>query len=254
MAQDEAILDAVSVGIAPPTLRFYSWNPACISLGNAQPVEDLDLDRLRARGWEYVRRLSGGRSILHTDEVTYSISLPATHPMLEGGIVESYRRLSLGLSAGLSFLSLDIHVEKEIDVTPEDRQNPVCFEVPSHYELTVAGKKIVGSAQVRRKAGALQHGTIPCEGDISRICEVLRWESEGARSAARKRVQARAATLKQSGASEFQFEKVARAIENGFSQALNIQFERQTISSEEVQRAEELLATRYRNPRWAGRR
>ena len=254
MAQDEAILDAVGLGKAPPTLRFYSWNPACISLGNAQPVEDLDLNRLRARGWEYVRRLSGGRSILHTDEVTYSISLPAKHPLLAGGIVESYKRLSLGLSAGLSLLGLDIHVEKEVDVTPKDRENPVCFEVPSHYELTVAGKKIVGSAQVRRKSGALQHGTVPCKGDISRICEVLRWESEEARSAARKRIQARAATLKQSGASEFQFGKVAGALENGLTRALNIQFKRQTLTPDEYQRTEELLETRYRNLNWTERR
>src|SRR2546423_5590703 len=84
MAIDEAILESVGAGHAPPTLRFYSWQPACLSLGYAQHIRDADLDRLRANGWGLVRRPTGGRAILHTDELTYSITLPEAHPIMAG--------------------------------------------------------------------------------------------------------------------------------------------------------------------------
>ena len=73
MAVDEAILEGVGRAEFPATLRLYAWEPACLSLGYAQPLEDVDVPRLQARGWELVRRPTGGRAILHTDEITYSV-------------------------------------------------------------------------------------------------------------------------------------------------------------------------------------
>ena len=70
MAVDEAILEHLGRGEALPTLRLYAWTPACLSLGQAQPFADVDRLRLARRGWEMVRRLTGGRAILHTDELT----------------------------------------------------------------------------------------------------------------------------------------------------------------------------------------
>src|SRR5258707_11959212 len=97
MAIDEAILEAVGQGNSAPTLRLYRWNPPCLSLGYAQPIEDADLERIQARGWQVVRRLTGGRAILHTDELTYSVALPLDHPLVAGTILDSYRRLSSAL-------------------------------------------------------------------------------------------------------------------------------------------------------------
>src|SRR6478672_8785960 len=68
MAIDEAILEAVGRGDTPPTLRLFRWQPACLSLGYAQPAADADMDRIKAHGWDIVRRMTGGRAILHTDE------------------------------------------------------------------------------------------------------------------------------------------------------------------------------------------
>ena len=78
MAVDEAILEQTGRGESPPTLRLYDWQPACLSLGYAQPFADVDVDRLKERGWELVRRPTGGRAILHVDELTYSVSAPAS--------------------------------------------------------------------------------------------------------------------------------------------------------------------------------
>ena len=77
MAVDQAIMEAVAEERVPPTLRFYAWEPACLSLGYMQPVADVGRHHLAARGWDLVRRMTGGRAILHADELTYSVALPA---------------------------------------------------------------------------------------------------------------------------------------------------------------------------------
>ena len=97
MALDESILEHIHRGDSIPTLRLYAWNPACLSLGHAQPHADVDSARLRAHGWDVVRRLTGGRAILHTDELTYSVTAPAADPRVAGTVLESYRRRPPGL-------------------------------------------------------------------------------------------------------------------------------------------------------------
>jgi len=192
MAIDDAILTAVAAGEAPPTLRFYLWKPACLSLGYGQRAREVDLERLRERGYDLVRRPTGGRAILHTRELTYSLALPIDHPIAAGGIVDSYRRISEALLIGLRELGLQAQADR---INGDAVLTPVCFETPSHYEITVGGKKLIGSAQVRRKCGILQHGSLPLVGDIAGICDVLAYPDETARQASKRDVRAHAATL-----------------------------------------------------------
>jgi len=98
MAVDEAILEAVGREAVPATLRLYSWQPACLSLGYAQPSEDVDQEALRKRGWELVRRPTGGKAILHTDEITYSVIGPEYDERLSGGVLESYLKTFTGFN------------------------------------------------------------------------------------------------------------------------------------------------------------
>src|SRR5512141_3146631 len=107
MAADESILEHAGRGESRPTLRLYAWEPACLSLGHAQPYADIDLDRLRAHGWEMVRRPTGGRAILHTDELTYSVMAPASEPRVAGSVLESYNRLACALLHAMRSLGLD---------------------------------------------------------------------------------------------------------------------------------------------------
>jgi lipoate-protein ligase A len=93
-------------GASPPTLRFYAWSPPCLSLGRSQPLSDVDLAACQASGVQVVRRATGGRAILHTDELTYSVTLSQNDPRTDGGVLESYRRLSAGLVAGLDRLGV----------------------------------------------------------------------------------------------------------------------------------------------------
>ncbi|RLC86950.1 MAG: hypothetical protein DRI79_09275, partial [Chloroflexi bacterium] len=175
MAVDEAILRAVAAGLVPPTLRLYAWEPPCLSLGRAQPLADVDREAVQAAGFNLVRRPTGGRAILHVDELTYSVVAPQGEPRVTGGIVESYRRLSAGLVHGLERLGMaGLVADRRAPPSPTGRGGTgVCFEVPSDYEITAGGRKLVGSAQMRAQSVVLQHGAVPLHGDIARICSLL---------------------------------------------------------------------------------
>lgn len=254
MAVDEAITEQVRDGQALPTLRFYAWEPACLSLGYAQPASDVDLERLRARGWDVVRRLSGGRAILHVDELTYSVAVPAADARVAGGVVESYRRLSQGLLAGLEKLGAAVHAAQAGDEA-HGFKGPVCFEVPSDYEITVQGRKLIGSAQTRRAEGGvvLQHGALPLTGDLGRICEALAFADEAAQAEARARVLQRAITLEEALGRVVSFGQVAEAMAAGFAQALNLELREEPLGAEERARAAALRAGKYASDEWTHR-
>ena len=114
MAVDEAILQANAAGSRLPTLRFFGWTPPCLSLGYGQRAADVDLQRLAALGYDLVRRPTGGRAILHTDELTYSVIAPRDEPRVSGGVLESYQQLSAGLLAGLHHLGLGVRADRAI--------------------------------------------------------------------------------------------------------------------------------------------
>ncbi|MEE9217391.1 MAG: lipoate--protein ligase family protein, partial [Anaerolineales bacterium] len=154
MALDEAILEAVRNDQAPPTLRFYAWDPPCLSLGYAQSVDDVDQAAIEEMGWDLVRRPTGGKAILHTDEITYSITAPAEHPLFVHGVLPSYKQISLALIAGLERMGLEPQLNIAETPVPSNG-GPVCFQNPGAFEITVAGKKLVGSAQLRRSGGVL---------------------------------------------------------------------------------------------------
>ena len=249
MAIDEAVLEAVGRGDAPPTLRLYSWNPACLSLGYAQPAADADLERIGARGWQIVRRMTGGRAILHTDELTYSVALPMGHPLVEGSILDSYRRLSTALLTALQYIGLDVHADKRADRGAKS-VGPVCFEVPSDYEITVDGKKLIGSAQVRKNNAALQHGSLPLVGDVTRICDALIFVDEAARQNARRRVTQRAVTLSDALGQEITWEQAALVVRDAFASTFELKLKESLLSPAESDRAEELRTSRYAHDYW----
>jgi lipoate-protein ligase A len=253
MALDEAILESTASGESPPTLRLYSWSPPCLSLGNAQPISQIDVDRLNEFSWDIVRRSTGGRAILHTDELTYSVTAPLEDSNFEGGILQGYKYISSGLIGALTLLGLDVEIQSEVVLSEQERSQPVCFELPSSYEITVNEKKLLGSAQLRRKGGVLQHGTLPLCGDIGRICLVLHCDDENHRSRCHERVQERASTLEACIGHTISWDKVANAMIQGFTKSLGMNFEEAEFTERELTRAEELLQERYENRSWTER-
>jgi lipoate-protein ligase A len=222
MALDEAIMEAVATGEAPPTLRFYQWAPPCLSLGKRQPLDGVDLAACRVDGVHVVRRATGGWAILHTDELTYSIALRPDDPRVGGAILDTYRTLSRGLIAGLRLLEADAEMNP---VTSGGAQNTsaACFEVPSAYEITVGGRKLMGSAQTRPAGKVLQHGSLPLYGDIARVARYLTFTSEQEREALQTHLRERAATLSDALGRVTSFAEAAQAMARGFAEALNVE-------------------------------
>lgn len=252
MAVDESILEHIYRGESKPTLRLYSWNPPCLSLGHAQSIKDVDMERLHAHGWDVVRRVTGGRAILHTDELTYSVTGSAEEPVLAGGVLESYNRLAQALLHAVQSLSVPVEMKEHVGHA-SSMTNPVCFEVPSTYEITVDGKKLIGSAQARKKEGVLQHGSLPLTGDLARICDALVFENESAREMAKERLLARATTIESVLSVETDWGTAAQAFVGGFEAQLGIQFERGELSPSEIQRADQLVKEKYAHPSWTER-
>jgi lipoyl(octanoyl) transferase len=246
MAVDEALLEESAAGRSLPTLRFYAWEPPTLSLGFAQPVADVDRDALLRLGWGLVRRPTGGRAILHTDELTYSVTAPETNPLMQGGVLESYRRISLGLIAGLRLLRVE--VQAEAGARGRAAGNPVCFEIPSQYEISAGGKKLIGSAQARRPGGVLQHGAFPLRGDLARVLQVL-----AGPQIPPERVRRRAAALGELLGREVPWREAADAIIRGFSETFGIQFRAGELTEEEKSRAEALARGKYGTEEWTNR-
>jgi lipoate-protein ligase A len=253
MAVDEAILAAIGQNLVLPTLRLYAWDPACLSLGYAQPSTDVDTLRLAERGWHLVRRPTGGRAILHTDELTYSVIGPLSDPRLAGSVLESYRCLASALLKALHRLNIPAESHAAPSSTVATTKGPVCFEVPSNYEITVSGKKLIGSAQARRKEGLLQHGALPLSGDLARITQVLVFPDEAARQAAAARLLSRAITAEQALGNALSWEAAAEAFIASFQEVLTLQLIRMDLSPQELMRAEELVNEKFNHPSWTVR-
>lgn len=249
MAVDEAILEAVGRGDSPSTLRLYAWEPPCLSLGYAQPLADVDLPRLKAQKWELVRRPTGGRAILHTDELTYSVIAPIHEPRIAGDVLESYSRLASALMEALRLLNLPVKINDQ-EVTKTKIPNPVCFEVPSTSEITVNGKKLVGSAQARRKEGILQHGSLPLNGDLSRIVQVLVFPDDEARMHAADHLLQRATTVETALGKFVSWVEAAQAFTTAFNSVLDLGLQPDELSSQEKTRGDKLAAEKYAFPDW----
>ena len=254
MAADCAILEAVAAGSQQPTLRLYGWDPFCLSLGYGQRQSDVDMPSLLARGWQVVRRPTGGKAILHGDELTYSLCLPLNHPLAAGNVIDSYRQISRGLSRAMQQLGLPVRTEKQTKRQHNRNLGPVCFEAPSHYEITINRRKLIGSAQMRRKSAILQHGTIPLAGDVARICDVLSFESEEAREQQRQQVRLRALALSDVMDKPPTWELVADALEYGFRCAFDLELHEAALTKDELSRMQELIAERFANPDWTSKR
>jgi lipoate-protein ligase A len=159
MAVDEWLL--TTARLRPPTLRVYGWRRPTVSLGrNERWQRVVCLDRLAQTGARLVRRPTGGRAVFHHRELTYSVTAPHSHHARLGGrLEETLACVSEALAA--AFSSLGVHATIVRKHRPAGRQEGLCFESTTRYELTSGGHKVAGNAQCRTASGFLQHGSIP---------------------------------------------------------------------------------------------
>jgi len=177
MALDEVVAGAVREDYAPPTLRIYGWDFPSVSIGCFQKISDIDFEYCRANHVPVTRRPTGGRAILHGDEITYSFSAKTSDGFFSKGLLDSYKKISaafekaflkIGLAPELKLLKDNRHT-----VTEDMRKSPLCFQSVSYGEISVMRNKIIGSAQKRWLDGLLQQGSIPFSLDREKTARVF---------------------------------------------------------------------------------
>lgn len=161
MAIDEAVLHSCNQGLSQSTFRLYEWSNPTLSIGCFQR-DDKIIERCFKTGISYVRRITGGRAVLHIDEITYSIVCSENERLFEEGISGAYRIISRCLLEALREVGVNAEMQNVRCETQDggDSQKISCFHSPSKYEIIVEKKKLVGSAQRRFKRAFLQHGSI----------------------------------------------------------------------------------------------
>ncbi len=161
MAVDEAIARAVGDGLAPATLRFYEWSPPTVSLGYLQRAPGgVDLQACRRHGIGLVRRITGGRAVLHADELTYSVAVPLQGPWRSLSVLEVFARISNGLIAGLKHLGVEASLGGPRAQAGDGPESGACFLLHRMPAILVGGRKLLGSAMRRWGRYLLQHGSL----------------------------------------------------------------------------------------------
>jgi len=251
MALDEALLESVISG-SPPVLRLYRWTPPTISLGYAQRGENVVNRRAcRELGFDIVRRITGGRAVLHDREVTYAIISSETSDVFSGGILDNYRIIAHVLKNALESFGL------AVVMTPGRSrggggQTPhgVCFVAPSSYELVHRGHKMVGSSQKRQGGAFLQHGSIPVEMDVEALFRALDHSGSVSTVEGGKLLSEKIGWMNRWLAAPVTVDEVEARLVSAFEELLGITFDESVPTDGELKRAEELRKERYSNPSW----
>jgi len=173
MALDEALALSVRKGDSPSVLRFYSWSQPAVSIGAFQQIAAIDFDYCHACAIPVVRRPTGGRAILHGDELTYSFSARNEGPFAEG-LMDSYRKLGIAFHLSFALIGLCCTIKTDREKGKNLIKSPLCFTSTSIGEINSSGIKIIGSAQKRWKDAFLQQGSIPFSIDHERLSAVFR--------------------------------------------------------------------------------
>ena len=238
MATDEAIFHAVSKGSSPPTVRFYSWSPPAISVGYFQDsIHEVNISACSELGIDVVRRLTGGRAVLHDRELTYSVICPEDDPHFPDNILGTYKLISNCLIRGLNSIGLNALLSPLVK-KGSGTSSSACFASPSNYELTVNGKKLVGSAQRRGSGVFLQHGSILIECDREKLKEVLPG-SEGF-----EKITSISEHL------QVNQENVISSLTEGFEKVLAISFTEGRMTDEEMALSQKYRLDRYSRWEW----
>ncbi|MDM3982219.1 lipoate--protein ligase family protein, partial [Staphylococcus haemolyticus] len=245
MAMDEALLNFVSRGEIDPVVRFYTWNPATLSVGYFQRLKkEIDIDKVNEKGFGLVRRQTGGRGVLHDKELTYSVIVSEEHPNMPSTVTEAYRVISEGLLEGFKLLGFEAYFaiprSKEEREKLKQPRSAVCFDAPSWYELVVEGRKIAGSAQTRQKGVILQHGSLLQDVNVDELFDMFIFKNDRLKDKMKKAFVDKAVAINDISDRHISIEEMEKAFEEGFKKGLNIEFKPLTLSDEQIKEVKEL--------------
>jgi lipoate-protein ligase A len=221
-----------------PTLRVYGWKPYALSLGYNQRRHDFDETKCRDAGIDIVRRPTGGRAVLHADELTYCVVMESDGK----NISESYREISRALESGLRFMGAHVeYASSQPNFSSLYRQQTSlpCFTSSARYEIQYQGKKLVGSAQRRYSANGreviLQHGSILLGPAHRQLSELLKIDSEEIQTIIQHDLESKTTDLSEVLGKTVTFEETANAVKKGFEVEWGIEFsESETVFDQQV--------------------
>jgi len=257
MAIDEAIFEGNITGRSEPTIRFYGWNPPTVSCGYNQEAEkEVDFELLDKFGFGFVRRPTGGRLVLHYDEITYSVIAPI-EGILKGSISDSYSKISKALAQGLNRLGINVEFEKGSLSSDHQRKssNP-CFSSSSRFELTCNGKKIVGSAQVRKNNVLLQHGSILLAHDQSEVANIISNLTFEQKEKLAHYLSRKTTAINKILDKPVSIEEAVNILEDGFKKTWKSEefFQSENLQSDEMEKVDFLINRKYSTIEWNKRK
>lgn len=243
MALDEAIATCVRSGDLPPTLRLYGWGRPSVSIGSFQKVSDINLRYCAANNIPVVRRPTGGRGILHGDELTYSFS-SKNEVFFSKGLLDAYRRISAVFRTAFEMIGLKTVVKEDRESGINLTRSPLCFLSTSFGEVSYEGRKLIGSAQKRWNDGFLQQGSIPYSIDHEKMQAVFK-SSE--KSNPPRGMMTGLRELIRFSPDEFKLH-----IKTAFERSFGVRFVESHPSLQEEALAHSLASGKYRSHQWTG--
>ncbi len=243
MAIDEAVFRLNRREGLPPTLRFFGWQPPAVSLGYFQKTSrEIDVSACRREGIDIVRRPTGGKAVLHDQELTYSLVAAVDHPLFTGDILGTYRVISACIAEALKRLGLAPKMVSEGRSAAGTPLEAYCFAAPSKFELLVGGRKICGSAQVRSGGAFLQHGSLLIDIDHARAAAVMQVPEAG--------IAGSTTTLREQLGRAIGADELAWALRGAFEDTLGIILVDDGLTEAEEELKQQLMAQKYNTDRW----
>lgn len=258
MAVDEALMNFVSRGEIDPVIRFYTWDPATLSIGYFQKLtKEIDIEKVKEKGFGLVRRATGGRGVLHDKELTYSVIVPESHPNMPQTVTEAYRVISEGLLEGFKALGFEAYFSvpksKEAREKLKSPRSSVCFDAPSWYELVVEGRKIAGSAQTRQKGVILQHGSILQDINVDELFDMFTYRNDRLKEKMKAAFIDKAIAINDISDRHITLEEMETAFYEGFKKGLNIEFKPLEFTKSQKEEIKQ-LEDKYRSEEWTYRK
>ena len=247
MAIDEAIFRETIKNKKPPTIRFYGWRPPAVSIGYFQDIEkEINVEKCRATGVDIVRRLSGGKAVFHSAEVTYSVIACNKEELFPPDILGTYKIISNCIIRGLADLGIKAVMAETGRALPDADFKACCFSVPSKNELLVSGRKICGSAQMRTSGGFLQHGSLLMDFDpVNAALFLLPVRSD----AQLEKLKDSVAAINEEVASPVGEKEICTSLKKGFTDILDREIIEETLTSTEEKLMNNLIK-KYGDLRW----
>jgi len=243
-------IDEVLAKISVPqdkrsVFRVYRWHPYAISLGYNQASNDLDLEKCRHDNIDVVRRPTGGRAVLHAEEITYSVIVSKESELYSSDILTTYNLINKGILKGLQLFGVKAELverpTKELVKSSDNKSKVPCFSNATKYEITYQNKKLVGSAQRRYENSILQHGSILVGAFHLNLADYIAALKGPRIEKFRQALEEKTVSISQILSKQINYDKIIWAIKTGFQQNFDIYFFEGQLTPREYSEVQKLV-------------